>query len=174
MNTTTHQTVSLESKEGKAFLRKVAKTHQNWSEEWNLYANASDGWRLTFSRSVKGKIGEPDVYVTVETDAAVVQEGETGLRKTCEDSKEVVVPAATRVWLRGADARTAAAFLLDGWRFIVLHSAGSTSSSQHGLAFLSLLAERRGLKKNDNWDTVEIGSSTTLVNGTVVCRGAVE
>lgn len=174
MNTATHQTISIASKEGKAFLRKVARTRQDWSEEWSIYANASDGWKLTFSRSVKGEIGEPDVYVTVETDAVVAQEGEAGLRKPFEDGKDVLVPAATRVWLRGPDARTAASFLLDGWRFSVLHSSGSTLSSRHGLAFLSLHAEKRGTKQNDNWDTVEIGGSTTLVNGTIVCRGAVQ
>lgn len=174
MNTTTHQSISIDSKDGKAFLRKVANKRQDWAEEWQLFANASEGWKLTFWRSVKGEIGEPDAYVTVETDSVVRQDGESGVVKPFEDAAEVTVPTASRVWLRGPDARTAAKLLLDGWHFRVQHGAGSTSSSRHGLAFLSLHAERRGPKLNDNWDTVEVGGSTTLVNGTIVVRGAVE
>jgi len=174
VNTTTHQTISINSQECRAFLKKVANKRQDWAEEWSLYANASDGWKVTFWRSVKGAIGEPDAYVTVETDSIVWQDGKTGRVKPFDDSEEVIVPAATRVWLRGGDVRTAAKLLLDGWHFRVQHSGGSTSSSRHGLSFLSLKAERRGVKVNDNWDTVEVGGSTTLVNGTIVCRGAVE
>jgi hypothetical protein len=172
--TSTNQSITIDSKEGRAFLRKVAGKRHDWAEEWSLYANASDGWRVTFWRSVRGAIGEPDSCVTVVTDSAVRQDGRTGLVRSFEDSAEVVVPTATRVWLRGGDARTAAKLLLDGWHFRVQHSSGSTSSSHHGLAFLSLQAERRGPRPNDNWDAVEIGGSTTVVHGTIVCRGAVE
>ena len=176
MNTTTNQSISIDSKEGRAFLRKVARTRHDWSEEWHLDASAGGGWKVTFWRHVKGSVGEPDAYVSVETDSVVVQDGRTGVVE-CNDGPApvtVIVPAATRFWLRGGDARTAANLLLDGWRFRVQHSEGSPHSRRYGLAFVSLHAERRGLGVNDNWDSVEIGGSTTLVNGTVVCRGAVE
>ena len=112
--------------------------------------------------------------MTVQTDAAVGRRGNTGLVKCFHDSDEVVVPEARVARLSGADARTAATLLLDGWRFEVSQSAGSTSSSKHGLAFLSLHVERRGCGANDNWDSLEIGVASVLVNGQFVVRGAVE
>lgn len=174
MNTTTHQTVSIASKEGKAFLRKVARSRHEWRNEWHFRASPETGWKITFSRTVKGSIGEPDACVTVETDAVVERRGSTGRVKSFDDSLEVIVPEATVARLSGADARTAATLLLDGWRFEISQSSGSTSSSRHGLAFLSLHVERRGTKATDNWDSLEIGSASVLVNGSFVIRGAVE
>lgn len=174
MNTTTNQTISIVSKEGKAFLRKVARSRHEWQEEWHFRASPETGWRITFSRTVKGAVGEPDAYVTVETDAVVERRGDTGRVKSFSDSSEVIVPEATVARLSGADARTAATLLLDGWWFEISHSSGSTSSSKHGLAFLSLHVERRGTKATDNWDSLEIGSASVLINGAFVVRGAVE
>jgi len=174
VNTTTHQFISIDSKEGKAFLRKVARSWHEWRQEWSFRASKDADWKITFSRTIRGEVGEPDACVTVETDACVTQCGHTGRVKSFDDSDEVIVPEATRVWLSGSDARTAATLLLDGWRFDVCHSAGSTSSSKHGLAFLSLRVERRGSKAKDNWDSLEIGSASVLVNGIFVIRGAVE
>lgn len=171
MNTTTHQTVSLDSKEGKAFLRKVRRARLPWPEEWCLHASPETDWKVVFSRTVKGDVGEPDSYVSVATDSLVVVYGESGTVKSFSDSEPVVVPAATVARLSGADVRTAAKLLLDGWRFVVTQSAGSTSSSRHGLAFLSLHVENR---TGDNWDSLEIGSASVLVNGCFVIRGAVE
>jgi hypothetical protein len=174
MTTSTVQFIAIDSKEGKAFLRKVARSWHEWRQEWHFRASAETDWKVTFTRTVKGEIGEPDAYVTVETDAVVGRRGNTGLVKSFHDSDEVVVPAATVARLSGADARTAATLLLDGWRFEVSQSAGSTSSSKHGLAFLSLHVERRGSKAKDNWDSLEIGCASVLVNGQFVVRGAVE
>lgn len=172
--TSTNQFITIDSKEGKAFLRKVARSWHEWRQEWHFRASQETDWKITFSRTVKGEVGEPDSYVTVETDAVVGRRGNTGLVKSFHDSDEVVVPAATVARLSGADARTAATLLLDGWRFEVSQSAGSTSSSKHGLAFLSLHVERRGGKAKDNWDSLEIGCASVLVNGGFVVRGAVE
>jgi len=174
VNATTHQTISIDSKEGKTFLRKVARSCHEWRQEWSLRAGADTDWKITFCRMVCGEVGEPDAHVTVETDARIHRHGHTGRVKSFDDSNEVIVPEATRVLLSGANARTAATLLLDGWRFEVSHSAGSTSSSKHGLAFLSLHVERRGSKSTDNWDSLEIGSASVLVNGVFVVRGAVE
>lgn len=174
MNTTTHQTVSLDSKEGKAFLRKVARTRHEWRNEWRLRAGPDTDWHVTFSRTIAGDVGEPDQYVEVRTDSVVQIYGESGLRKAFHDAKPVIVPQAQYCCLSGSDARTAAKLLLDGWRFRVSQSAGSTSSSEYGLAFLSLTAEKRGTGVDDNWDTVEIGSASVFVNGSFVIRGAVQ
>lgn len=174
MNTTTIQSIKVDSKEGKAFLRKVARSCHDWKQEWSVRAGKDTDWKITFTRTVRGEVGDPDVYVTVETDAYITRHGHTGKVKSFDDSDEVFVPEATRVWLSGADARTAATLLLDGWRFDICHSSGSTSSSRHGLSFLSLHVERRGSKGTDNWDSLEIGSASVLVNGFFVLRGAVE
>lgn len=172
--TSTIQSITIDSKEGRAFLRKVARSRHEWREEWHFRASPETDWKIVFSRTVKGDVGEPDVCVTVETDAVVSLYGKTGLVRSFDDSDEVRVPQATVARLSGPDARTAASLLLDDWRFEVLHSAGSTSSSKHGLAFLSLHVEKRGLKADDNWDSLEIGSASVLVNGDFVVRGAVE
>lgn len=172
--TTTNQSITIDSKEGRAFLRKVARSRHEWREEWQFRASPETDWKVTFSRTVAGEVGEPDSYVTVETDAVVCRRGNTGLVKCFHDSDEVVVPEARVARLSGADARTAATLLLDGWRFEVSQSSGSTSSSKHGLAFLSLHVERRGCRANDNWDSLEIGVASVLVNGQFVVRGAVE
>ena len=172
--TTTNQTITINSKEGKAFLRKVARSRHEWREQWTLSAFAVDGWRIKFGRHVKGAIGEPDSYVTVETDAVVRKDGNWGLQPATDEASEVFVPEATRVWLHGSEARTAAKFLADGWRFSVEHSSGSVSATRHGLAFQYLQAEKHGEKASDNWDSIQIGCTTTFVKGTIVCRGASE
>lgn len=175
MNATiTNQSITVDSKEGRAFLRKVARSRHEWREEWYFRASPETDWKITFSRTVAGAVGEPDSYVTVQTDTVVHRRGDTGLVKSFSDSHEVIVPAATAARLSGADARTAATLLLDGWRFEVNQSSGSTSSSKHGLAFLSLHVERRGSKATDNWDSLEIGTASVLVNGCFVVRETVE
>lgn len=171
MNTTTYQRIAIESKEGKAFLRKVARSKHEWKNEWHFRASPETDWKIVFNRTVCGEIGDPDVYVQVETDAVVSLDGKGGKVKSFHDSDEVFVPAATVARLNGSDVRTAARFLLDGWRFSIKHSAGSTSSSKHGLAFLSLHVEKH---TSENWDDLEIGCASVFVNGSFVIRGAVE
>lgn len=171
--TATHQSITIDSKEGRAFLRKVARSRHEWREEWRLHAGPQTNWNVTFTRTVSGDVGEPDHVVTVETDAPVHLYGQSGLVPD-EGPHRVTVPAATRLWLCGADARTAAKLLLEGWRFTVVHSAGSPSSREHGLAFLYLTVERRGEKADDNWDSLELGGQSVFVDGNFVIRGAVQ
>ena len=171
MNTTTYQRIAIDSKEGKAFLRTVARTHNDWKNEWHFRASPETDWKITFSRTICGEVGDPDVYVQVETDSVVSVDGRGGKVKSFSDSEEVFVPHATIARLTGSDVRTAARLLLDGWKFCVQHSGGSTSSSKHGLAFVSLHVERR---TGENWDDLSIGGESVFVNGSFVCRGAVE
>ena len=170
---TTHQAISIESKEGKSFLRKVARsTGLPWREEWSLYASEETEWHVVFRRTIPGEIGEPDQYVEVSTDSVVTFSGENGRVKVFDDADEVVIPECSRVSLDGQDCRTAAKFLADGkWRLVVVHSGGSTSSSKHGLSFIYLQLERRN---PDSWDILSIGSHSVLVNGVHVVRGAAE
>lgn len=171
MNTTTYQRIAIDSKEGKAFLRKVARSPYEWKNEWHFRASPETDWKIVFSRTVCGEIGDPDVYVQVETDSVVSVDGKVGKVKSFHDSDEVFVPHATIARLSGSDVRTAARLLLDGWKFCVRHSAGSTSSSKHGLAFVSLQVDRH---TNGGRDDLSIGGESVFVNGSFVCRGAVE
>ena len=171
MSTTT-QAISVESKEGRAFLRKVSRSQSlKWREEWSLYASKETEWKVVFQRTVVGGIGDPDQYVEVSTDSVVAFSGETGKSRYFADSEEVLVPQCERVSLSSSDCRTAARFLSEGdWRLCVSHSRGSTSSSKHGLGFIRLTLERRG----SSWDILGIGSETVLVNGVRVIAGAAE
>lgn len=170
---TTYQAISIDSKAGRAFLRKVARsTGLPWSEEWSLHASEDTDWHVVFQRRITGDVGEPDQYVEVSTDSVVTFSGRTGTFRTFSDSEEVTVPHCTRVSLSGQDCRTAAKFLADGgWRLCVTHSGGSTSSSKHGLGFIHLDLERRN---SDSWDILSIGSHSVFVKGVHVVRGAAE
>jgi len=169
----TSQAVAIESKEGRAFLRKVARSRHEWRNEWRAHADHGTNWNVTFTRTINGGIGDPDHVVTVETDAHVHLYGKSGLLPE-EGPARVRVPAADRLWLTGADARTAARLLLEGWRFTVVHSTGSPSSREHGLAFLYLSVERRGKSAADNWDSLVLGGQSVLVDGEFIVRGAVQ
>ena len=165
MSNHTCQFASLDSNTGRGLLRKVARHEPKWRDEWSLRAGEDTDWKVVFHRRIDGDIGEPDATVDVETDSVVRFQGKTGLRQAFADSKEVVVPQCRSIWLRGRDAALVAKFLLDGWHLRVTHSAGSTSSSEHGLSFVYLSLVK-------DCDEVEIGSWTVLVNGTQVCSGA--
>ena len=165
MSNHTCQTASLDTNTGRGLLRKIARHEPKWGDEWSLRAAEDTDGKVVFHRRIDGDIGEPDATVDVETDSVVRLHGETGRRKAFEDSREVTVPSCRSVWLRGRDTALAAKFLLDGWHLRVMHSAGSTSSSQHGLSFVYLSLVK-------DCDEVEIGSWTVCVNGTQVCSGA--
>lgn len=167
MSSTTFQTVEIKSKQGKSFLRKVAKSDHKWQEEWHLRASPESDWHVEFIRRIEGDIGEPDECVTVRTDETILFYGETGKVTPFYDAREVIVPQCSVVHVNGGDAKTVAEFLADGWRLSVCHSSGSTSSSKHGLAFISLGLERGRSR-------VEVGGESVLVNGVFVLRGACE
>lgn len=164
MKSHTCQSISTETPTGKKLLRKIARHQQRWDDEWSLRAGEDTDWKVVFHRRIEGDLGEPDATVDVETDSIVLMRGETGRVKAFSDSQEVTIPECSSVFL-GRDVSLAAKFLLDGWRLQVTHSAGSTHSSEYGLAFV-YLSLVKGL------DEIKIGSCTVLVNGTLVCGGA--
>ena len=53
--TSTNQFISIDSKEGKAFLRKVARSWHEWRQEWHFRASAETDWKITFSRTVNAR-----------------------------------------------------------------------------------------------------------------------
>lgn len=144
------------------FLRRVLR-----EDGWTMRARESEDWQITFTRTIKGKPGDPDVDITVKLVDKISLVGKWGKQQSFSDSLEVIVPKPDRVWLNYGAVQTAAKFLLDGSHFLVCGSSGSTSSSQHGLAFVSLQA----MVKTDN---VMVGYQSVYVNGKMVCCGSVE
>ena len=144
------------------FLRRVLR-----EEGWSMHARANEDWQITFRRSTKAKTGDPDVDVTVRLKDKISLVGKWGKQRSFSDAEEVFVPKPDRVWLHYGSVQTAAKFLLEGSHFLIGGSSGSTSSSKHGLAFVSLVA----MVKHDN---VMIGYQSVYVNGQMVCCGSVE
>jgi len=170
----TYQSVDLASKEGKAFLRKVLRDNDNsgWSDGWNANARSCDDWRLDFSRTIRGKVGEPDVAVNVRTDLTVSLSGKTGPAvQSFHHSKPVCVPTPRRLFLHGTDTSALVALLLRGTdRLTICSSGGSTSSSEHGLAFIHLDAKL----SDERYSTVQVGGTTVYKDGHRLVSGAVD
>lgn len=166
---TTASVLDLDTKEGKKFLRRVLR---NRHEEWRLSARESEEWRVLFWRRVPARdAGDRDGYVSVPTDIFVKQYGNTGHGvKPFDDARPVTVPKCTSVTLHEWDVRTVAKLLLDGpWGFEVSHSAGSTSSSQYGLAFIRLSLHQR---TGGDWHEVQIGSESVFIHGSRIVAGS--
>lgn len=144
------------------FLRRVLR-----EDGWSMHARADEDWQITFRRSTKAKTGDPDVDVVVRIKDKISLVGKWGKQQSFSDSDEVIVPKPTRVWLHYGAVQTAAKFLLDECHFLVCGSSGSTSSSKHGLAFVSLHA----IVKTDH---VMVGYQSVYVHGQMVCCGSVE
>ncbi len=161
---TTPTTQRLSDNDRTKFLRKVLR-----EDGWYLYARSDSDWVITFRKTIKGDVGEPNVDVTVVLEDKVSICGKWGSVKSFEDSNEVYIPAPTRVHLSYGAVRTVAKFLLEGCHLSIYGSSGSTSSSKHGLSFVSLQCSVKG-----HCDTVVIGSESTYINGKIVCCGAVE
>lgn len=141
--------ISLDSREGKSLLRKVAKIPSYGPRfvGWTITAHERDGWRLKFKR--EGNKPEVEVF---ETDYVLPLTGEYGdAVKPFDDSNPVIVPKARSIWCYHSQARAVATLLLGGWRLKIQHSAGSTGSSKHGIATVSLVAEH----PNGGYVTIE-------------------
>lgn len=164
----TFQSVAIDTPAGRRLLRRIAADGKR-GEGWRFRADDSTGWRVVFSRDVDGAPGDPRVTVTVETDAEIyVDRHRTGPAvRSFDDCEPVNVPAARYVSGWGGACRTVAHFLADGWRLSVDHSAGSVSSSRHGIAFIRLEAYRSG------WTISATIDTTVCVDGAQVCSGSV-
>jgi hypothetical protein len=163
--TPTDTTHHIESATDRAkFLRRVLR-----EDGWTISARSSEDWQFVFRRTIRGKPGDPNVDVIVRIKDKFSLVGKWGNQKSFHDSDEVIVPKPTRLWLAYGSQQAAVKFLLEGCHFIISGSSGSTSSSKHGLAFVSLQ-----VLKKDGYGTVEIGGGSVYVNGRMVCCGSVE
>lgn len=165
----TMQQVAMESKEGKAFLRKVVRDNQRlgWNEEWDVRANASTDWKLRFTRVVKGEIGEADSEIVVDTDLEAGRAKSGDIRQSFSDCKPVQMATIKGLTLRGADLVTLCGVLSQGAGINIAAHAGSSSSSQHGLSFYQAELSGEGFKG------LSIGSQAVAVNGQRVICGDV-
>jgi len=158
----THQTVDLETKEGKTFLRKVIR-----DRNWTLVANRPD-FRVRFVREILGRTGEANARVEVTTEFKISKQRKSGEVKAFWDSEPVQVPEAT--WIHIRDASVFARLYLSGYtNWEIEACGGSTASSKQGLAFLSL----RGNFPN-TYESVSIGGESVFKNGVQILSGAVD
>lgn len=169
---TTFTICKLETPEGKKFLRRVIRENESlgWDECWSCRAHTGTDWRLEFTRTIKGEVGDPERTVTVRTDMVVRIDYKAGDKQSFSDSKPVYLIGCTGIWLRGSEL-SVLCNLLRGTnpRVWVVGSAGSTSSSQHGLSFYDLHVGNKELGGD-----VCVGHGTVAVNGRRVCSGTVE
>jgi hypothetical protein len=170
----TYQSVALATKEGKAFLRKVLRDNERagWSDGWTADARESDGWRVDFSRTIKGETGEPDASVNVRTDLVVMLSGKTGAEvASFSDSRPVCVPRPKRLFMHGSDATALVSLLIHGADRLTIHSSsGSTSSSEHGLAFAHLGVRVHG----EQYSEVQVGGTTVYKDGGRIVSGSID
>ena len=167
----TLQTIAIDSKEGRRFLRRVMRDAHETEEQWAVTASPETEWRFKFFRTEKGRIGDPDRLIEVMTDelCKTPSDRSLGFRKPFGDAQPVPVCRPVKVWFRGSTAMAFAKLLLDGARFEITASAGSSHSSQHGLAFYSLAANLPDIR----YDSLSLGGQTVTKDGYVVISGAV-
>ena len=167
----TMQTVAIDSKDGRVFLRKVQKHNLDApsGEDWGIYAGDRSKWAIQFRRTVKGATGEPDREVEVMTDGHIGKTGRVGMVQSFEYCKPVCVLQSRGVNLHGSTAALAARLLADGWRFEVCHSGGSTASSEHGLAFYDLMSRHPDFP----YARIVVGGGTVTIDGTRIIAGDV-
>lgn len=165
----TMQRVASESKEAKTFLRKVARDYERlgWKEEWDVRANAGTDWKLRFTRTVKGEIGEADSEIVVDTDWQVTRDKSGELRQSFDDAKPVMLATIKGLTLRGAHLVTLCGLLASGARLHIGAHAGSSASSQFGLSFYDIEVTGPSFKG------LTIGTQTVAVNGNRVICGDV-
>lgn len=144
------------------FLRRIMR-----EDGWNMRARASEDWQIVFERTIKGQPGDPDIEMTVHIEDKISVVGRWGKQRSFHDAEEVIVPKPDRCWLNYGSVQTVAKFLLEKRHFLICGSSGSTNSSKHGLAFVSL----KCIVGNDH---IKIGHQSVYVNGRMVCCGSVE
>ena len=158
--------ISLDTAEGKKFLRRV-KTRK---EDWSAKADKESEWNLEFFRTVKGEVGDPDEEVIVQTDCKIaVDERDFGIEKKNQLGTEetpVTVPHINRIRFEyDSKMRLLCKSLLDGMNLEVVVNRGSINSRQHGVAMISVRARCREYEYPIGWDT-------WIVDGRCVCLGS--
>lgn len=171
----TRSKIQIESKDGKKFLRRVMSdaVKLSYDERWQARANSETEWKIEFSRTVKPKsVGDPEDLIVVETDCKVSlpSDHKIGMVKSFSDSKEVMVRRPTRLWLNG-ETPLLARLMAEEWRFEIVATGGSTSSSEYGLSFYYLYATNYS---KFGYYGIVCGGETVAKDGRPIIRCAVD
>ena len=162
----TCQRVSIDSKEGRTFLRKIIRDNGGFRDDgWRAYASASTDWCVEFRRTISGAIGEPDQDVLVTTDCKVRHSGKTGLIQSFTDSTPVMVATVRAIHLSGSSCSLFADMLMRGFTPQIESSSGSTKSSEYGLAFYELAL----IHPDHPYCGLSIGGATTKDGDCIAC-----
>jgi len=170
--TDTRQEIAHESKEGKAFLRRVVRDCKQSKSRWWLTADTTDAnrWKVIFHRTVKGAAGDPDVDVRVKTDITIGVQPNDFNKVYDEGSpyQAVIVPPIKGIDIDYSGVTHFCDCVLADCSFMIERNCGSQSSSKHGIVMLGIRAynRKRGYQ-------VTIGHDTWIVNGDQVCWGSI-
>lgn len=159
----TLQSIEVDSKDGRTFLRKVQK-----QGGWRVYAGDRTEWKVQFRKTINGDVGEPDEEIEVMTDLHIGRSGKFGMSQSFGDSKPVMVCTPYAIHL-DHEVLIFAKLALDGWRFTVEACSGSTSSSEFGLAFYRLTARHTDC----GYSTITLGGQSVSKDGRCICSSAV-
>lgn len=169
--TQTVQAVASDSPDWKRFLKRVIRDNEEspYGNGWLIRASAATEWRLQFEKTIRGKLGEADAHIEILTNCKVSRRGKYGNISSFSDSKPVIVLEPRYICIHSSEASVVCRLLLDGASLVVCASAGSSASSEYGLAFYNLHALLAGLP----YSPLEVGSSTVTKDGVRIISGAV-
>jgi len=164
----TYQKVAVQSKEGKAFLRKAMRR----LDDWQVRARAPE-WEIVFYRDIAGDVGEPNVTVEVTTDAVVTPPPhyDIGPEVAVFRNAPVLMPEPRAMYLHSWDTSLIAWALLNGSEIRIGASCGSVSSSRHGLGFYSV--EVDVFQGKNRVGSITVGGKTVIKDGETIIIGPV-
>ena len=172
----TRQSVESDSKEGKAFFKRVIRDMKASTAKWNVRSQdgESDEYRkvfnLSFHRTIKGEIGSPDVDVRVLTDVTVTAHlRDFGIvNQSDSEYTPVKIPLPISIDISYSNVIHLCDCILAGFTFSIEANVGSISSSRHGIAMVGVRARNRV-----KGYTVAVGHDSWIINGNQVCWGCV-
>lgn len=172
--TDTRQRADVDSKEGKAFLRKVVKECKGHAYKWSIGSETSeepDTWFATFHKQINGELGSPDIDIHVRTNIAIRLTPEhfgCTEQKEYEDYSPLTVPEIRAIQFDYDDVIHFCDCALRGFTFRAERCLGSISSSKHGIVTIGVRA-----RSYEAGYTTRIGTDTLIVNGQPVTFGSI-
>lgn len=170
----TFASISIDSKEGQKFLRRVIRENEslNSDEQWTAHASRETDFTLEFYRRIRGSVGDAEQEIRVRTSTQFSLRYRPGNESYAGDSPVLLVECH-RVYFGHTDTSTLCYFLKqhDGIRLSIEGHRGSTSTSKHGLSFYNVSAHWPALPK---YTGIMIGQETIAINGRSVMSGSVD
>lgn len=169
----TFASISIDSKDGQKFLRRVIRENEslNSDEQWTAHASRETDFTLEFYRRIRGRVGDAEREIRVRTLTQFSLRYKPGNESYAGDSPVMLVECL-RVHFGHTDTSTLCYFLKnDGIKLSIEGHRGSTSTSKHGLSFYHVSAHWPALPK---YTGITIGSETVAINGRSVMSGSVD